>query len=327
MNDPLPETIREQHRQLTRHSGYCRLDIRCQVELTGGDRAAFLHNLCTNEIKKLEPGRGCEAFLCNVQGKIVGYVFVFCTPDSLVLESTAGQNLRLMEHLDRYLIREDVTLTDRTTDWSEWLLAGPEAPDVLRKLGVASPPDGYLEHAPARLADTDVFLRRTDWTGDPAWFIAGERRRLAELPASLESAGARPIDRSAVEIARVERGSPVYEIDISEKNLPQEVDRNEQAISFVKGCYLGQETVARIDALGHVNWTLCGLRGEQSPLDAGQELRGDGGVVARVTSSVYSPRLEAPFALAYVRRGHETPGTVIDSQQGQQTVIRLPLGE
>ena len=127
-------------------------------------------------------------------------------------------------------------------------------------------------------------------------------------------------------MARIERGQPYYGRDIHDRSLPQEVARDAQALSFVKGCYIGQETVARIDALGHVNKTLIGVKfaGEQVPA-AGMELTRDGQPVGQVTSAAFSPRLSAPLALAYVRRGSNTPGTKLESPVGPGEVVGLPI--
>ena len=143
---------------------------------------------------------------------------------------------------------------------------------------------------------------------------------------ALVAAGARPCGHDAVEMARLEAGTPLFGQDITDKNLPQELARNAFAISFTKGCYLGQETVARIDALGHVNQTLCGLRFPAPHIPPpGTELTADGKVVAHVTSAAFSPRLGSPVALGFVRRGHDAPGTKLRSSLGEASVVELPL--
>src|ERR1700761_8211360 len=113
---------------LTDGAGIVDFSNRTQIELTGADRAKFLHNLCTNTVRDLPVGKGCEAFLLNVKGHIVSHVFVFICPNSIVLETVPDQAERLIAHLDRYLIREDVQLADRSQEWSEIYLAGPQAP-------------------------------------------------------------------------------------------------------------------------------------------------------------------------------------------------------
>ena len=128
------------------------------------------------------------------------------------------------------------------------------------------------------------------------------------------------------EQVRIEAGMPLYGRDISQKNLPQEVGRNAQAISFSKGCYLGQETVARIASLGHVNRSLVGVRFTGSDIPpAGTQLTADGKPVGHVTSSAFSPRLECPLALAYLRTGHHLPGTRLTCSGDQAEVVTLPV--
>jgi folate-binding protein YgfZ len=125
---------------------------------------------------------------------------------------------------------------------------------------------------------------------------------------------------------RLETGTPLYGVDFDDDNLPQEVGRNEQAISFTKGCYLGQETVARIDALGHVNQQLVGVRfdGEAIPT-VGTELTSGGAVAGRVTSATYSPLLEAPLAIAMVRHKFLPTGTRLDSANGPCEIVSMPI--
>ena len=126
--------------------------------------------------------------------------------------------------------------------------------------------------------------------------------------------------------ARIEAGFPLFGVDFNEENLPQEVGRDVQAISFTKGCYLGQETVARIDALGHVNQRLVGVRFVGSDMPAGGlELTRDGRIVGSVTSAAFSPKFGLPIALAMVRRESNSPGTRLDSAIGECEVVSLPV--
>src|SRR6185369_2916609 len=111
---------------LTASAGLVDFNDRTQIELIGDDRAAFLHNFTTNDIRSLKAGEGCEAFVLDARGHIQAHVLVFCTPHSLVLETVAGQGEKLRSHFDRYLIRERVEVFDRSEDWGELLLAGAE---------------------------------------------------------------------------------------------------------------------------------------------------------------------------------------------------------
>jgi len=301
-------------------------DERTQIEVGGADRATFLHNLCTNEVRKMPLGAGCEAFLTNVQGKPLAHVFIFAGPESMIIDTVGGQGETITRHLDHYLVSERIVLADRSHEWSDLLLAGPDSEELLCRLsGIRLPPE-RLSHTRVEVAGKPARARRVDITG-PAGFLIGARREDAlSIGAALVAAGASECGAAAFEAARIERGFPSFGRDISDKNLPQEVGRDAAAISFVKGCYLGQETVARIDALGHVNRMLVGLRftGETECPPGTQLLSEDQGV-GQVTSASWSPRLRAPLALGYVRRGFHESGTRLNSASGEAEIIELPV--
>jgi folate-binding protein YgfZ len=282
---PLWPQLASDYEALSRGEGIVDVSDRTKLELRGSDRASFLHNFCTNDIKRLQPGDSCEAFVCNVKGHVLAHVQVLCREDVLWLDTVAGQAERLAAHLDRYLIREDVQIVDRTEELAAYFVCN-ERPGSFR-IGIA--PSAHI-----------------------VWLEKGER------PETIVCS------RHALDILRVEHGYPWFGVDITEENLPQEVNRNEQAISFTKGCYLGQETVARIDALGHVNKTLCQVSfpGPRIP-EAGEQLISDGKTIGHVTSAVWSPQLNAPLALAYVRRGHNAVGSKLSSSVGDATVVAL----
>jgi folate-binding protein YgfZ len=309
---------------LTTGAGLVDFGDRTLVELTGDDRTRFLHNLCTNDILKLPVQAGCEAFLTNVQAKILAHVLVFAGQESLVLETVAAQGSPIVKHLDRYLVRERVTLADRTSDWAEWFLAGPGSPQVLERLcGHVVPPRAWTS-ARAEIAGQAVCLRRVDIVGPIGFLIVGPRAAAAAVGDALVAAGGTPVGPAAFEAARIEAGFPLYGRDITERNLPQEVARDDRTISFRKGCYLGQETVARIDALGHVNQMLVGLRlAGQDHVPPGLELFAEAAKVGQVTSAAFSPRQQCCVALAYVRRGRHAPGTRLDCSQGTAEVTSL----
>lgn len=301
-------------------AGLVDLSHRTKLELTGADRVRFLHNLCTNDIKALAPGQGCEAFLTTSQGKIVGHVYVFATSTALVLDTVAGQSEGILEHLEKYRITDNVDWIDNTDAWVELYASGPRAAAVLemvantpvaRGASAVLIPEHVLEHGRGVVGGVDGWLRRVDLCGDPGYQVVVAAGVASQAAAALIEAGAVPIGMRAFDVLRLEAGTPLFGRDITQENLPQEVGRDRQAISFTKGCYLGQETVARIDAHGHVNRHLVGLRcdGDEPPPE-GSELRCDGTRVGRVTSAARSERLGV-IALAYVRRGKESPGTVL----------------
>jgi folate-binding protein YgfZ len=299
---------------------------RTLLEVRGADRASFLHGMCTNDVKNLAVGQGREAFFTNVQGKTIGHAYLFAGEDAIWIDTTAGQAEVLMPALDRYIIREQVELFDRTAEWAEFVVAGANAEAVLGGLAYCAVPTARLEHVAATIASKSISLRRVDFVDDACFFLACDVGDVDAVRAALESAGARLVSEVAVDAARIEQGTPLFGSDITPANLPQELARDRLAISFTKGCYIGQETVARIDALGHVNRYLVGVRfgGDGTPA-VGAVLRVGDKDVGNVTSVTYSPRLSAPFALAFVRRGHHEPGAMLQAEGTAGKVVALPL--
>ncbi len=315
-----------EYQALRQRAGLVTLGHRTQLELTGSDRASFLHNLCTNEVRKLLPGQGNEAFITTVQGKTLGHGWIFAGDAAHWIDTVPGQAATLLAHLDHYLVCEQVTLRDASGERAELLLAGPEASRILQALNI-DPPAARLAHVTATIATKQVRIARVDLTGDDGFLISVLEEDLAEIRALLLAMGAVDCSQAAFEAARIEQGFPWFGRDMTADNLPQELARDAQAISFVKGCYLGQETVARIDALGHVNKTLVGVRFDSAAVPAdGTSLTANGQTIGHVTSASYSPRLSAPLALAWARRGFNTPGTRFESPCGAAEVVALPLG-
>lgn len=274
------ESFQADYDALAAGDGYIELRDWSVVEMTGGDRQAFLHNMCSNDIRSLKPGDACEAFCTDVKGKIVAHVLVIAGEDRLDLLTVPGQAETIITHLDRYIIREEVALRDATGDGA-WCYVGTG--------------DGGIS---------------CEFCGLPGFLMCanelGNRQRCGP---------------EAWEALRIEAGFPLFEVDFDGSNLPQEVNRDRMAINFNKGCYLGQETIARIDALGHVNQQLVSLQfeGEQPPV-VGEALLADGKEVGRVTSTSWSPNRNAPVALAMVRRGSNELGTKLTSDVGLATV-------
>jgi tRNA-modifying protein YgfZ len=311
---------------LRQAAGVAALGHPTQLELTGRDRVAFLQRLCTNDVRPLAPGAGCEAFVTDAKGRIVAHVLVFAGRDSLVLDAGGAAADKLRAHLDFYLIHDQVAVHDRSGAWAELIVAGPQAAAVLaRTMGTAPPPE-RLGHVDVSCEGATVSVRSVVAAPCAVYSLVAGADVLARLWPAL-AAAAQPCGQRVVELLRIELGWPRYGVDLSEKNLPQEIGRNRAAISFTKGCYLGQETVARIDALGHVNRHLVGLRLETKELPPpGTVLVHDGQPVGEITSAAMLPDGAAALALGYVRRGHDEPGTQLESPSGPAVVRRLHNG-
>ncbi len=306
------------------HTTVFHLPDRSHIRLTGVDRVKFLHSFCTNDIKQLQPGQGCEAFLCNAKGRTIGHVTVFAEPEELWLESVPGAAAGLIAHLDRYIIREDVVLHDGSPEFAELAVIGPRAleylasalnldeasrtlPQLLERISVP----GSVSLTPfSSLAA--VTVRLVDWLGQPMYLLFGPSALTATLFQETVNAGAVAGTTADWEALRIDAGFPTYGVDITDQNLPQEAARDARCLSFTKGCYLGQEPIARLDALGHTNRELRRLSLDtHQPPAAGTALL-DVAVdetVGTITSAATSPSGTGSVALAYLKTRWTAAGT------------------
>lgn len=325
MQEHLSAELAAEYRALTQQWGWVDVSDRTQVEVAGADRSQFLNGFCTNDLLRLSPGTGCETFFTSVKGKTIGHAFVFCALKSLLLDTSPGQSAALIAHLERYIIREDVQLNDLSATWGEVFVGGSEARRGLAKLLAAEMPSALLDHDGFVIDGNRVYVRRVPLAAEAAYLVSVPRPEFPSLAARLSAAGATACSPAALEIVRVEAGMPQFGRDISDQNLVQEVNRDSSAVSFTKGCYLGQETVARIDAVGHVNRLLVPIRWQGPMVPAADDvLRVRGQAVGHVTSAVWSPYYESPLGLAYLHAPHHAPGTVLESAAGPAEV--LPAG-
>jgi folate-binding protein YgfZ len=318
----------DEYQALRKGFGSVELANWSSVTLTGADRQKFLNNFCTNEVGKLQFGESCEAFLTNVKGKVIGHFLAHARDSELVLITVPGQAAKIIEHLDRYIIREDVQLRDTTAERRYVLLAGGTEAGG----GILLNEDLYHHVMLAGGTETGVGRNGAVWI---RWhllhvpvcgLLEATPETLPQVRQELTADGATACSSAAFDALRIESGTPLFGVDFDEENLPQEVSRDELAISFTKGCYLGQETVARIDALGHVNQQLAGVRfvGPEIPQPR-TELTQDGASAGHVTSATFSPQLAGPLAFALLRRKYLPPGTKLDSPAGACEVVDLPV--
>jgi folate-binding protein YgfZ len=309
---------------------------RMRLSVSGPDRAKFLHNLTTNEVKKLPVLQGREAFVTSPQGKTLGLVTIHALETRLIVRADAAAADLIIPHLRKYGLFDDVQLDDETAATFEVHAAGPGVEEMLGAIGGGPlPSEEYgvieIEHGPHR-----ILAIREAPTGRPGFTLIGprdaERGILAGLTEAGERFGLTELDRDTFDALRIEAGTPEFGRDFTDKNLPQELGRDARTISFVKGCYLGQETVARIDALGHVNQMLRGFRlaSPEGRLAPGDTLRIDGKPVGHLTSTGFSPGWKTWIALGWLResaRGAESPIVVVNAageESGRVIVVDSP---
>jgi folate-binding protein YgfZ len=285
---------------------------RGKLALTGADRKAFLNGQVTNDVEALEPGRGCYAAFLTPKGKMLGDLRILDTGDELLLDTERVSLQSLFDLIRRFSIGHDVALHKRTLETGLLSLIGSGA----RKLaGAGALPEEEHAHVESEIGGRPVRLIATD-VGVDVLCAAEDTQAVA---AALHEAGAEPIAEEQAEVLRVERGRPRYGVDLDDTVIPQEAGLNARAVSFTKGCYVGQETVARLFYKGKPNRHLRGIR-LAAPAEPGTSLTVEGKEVGRVSSPVVSPRL-GPVALALVRR-EAPPGTTLDDGSA---VVDLPF--
>jgi len=309
------------HAVLTTGCGLVDRSERGKLALTGADRRSFLNGQVTNEIEALEPGEGTYAAFLTHKGKMLGDVRVLETGDELLLDTERVALQALFDLVRRFSIGYDVQLHKRTLESGLLSLMGPRAAEVA---GAADLPGAVHANVAAELGGAPVRLVRTGEGVD----VLTPSEHVAAVHAALLTGGAQDVDPASAEVLRVEAGVPRYGVDIDDTVIPQEAALNERAVSFTKGCYVGQETVARLFYKGKPNRHLRGLL-LSGPAATGAPLllTGEKGEreVGRLGSVALSPA-HGPIALAIVRREAQPGDELRVGDDGTTaTVVELPF--
>lgn len=280
---------------------------RGKLALTGAEAKDFLHGQVTNDILALEPGKGCYAAFLTHKGKMLGDLRVFDLGDELLLDCERVALQELFNLLRRTKLGRDVELHKRTLEMTLLSVIGPDAPDL-------AGPDEH-DNARVELGGKPVVAVRTD-VGVDVFCWAEDReavRGALDFPDG---------DEALAEVVRVETGRPRYGVDLDDSVIPQEAGLNDRAVSFTKGCYVGQETVARLFYRGKPNRRLLGLKLDE-PAPSGTELRLGEKVVGKLGSVVVSPE-HGPIALALVRR-EANPGDTVEADGASALIVDIPF--
>jgi len=298
--------------------GAAALDLseRAKIRVTGEDRARLLHAMTTNHVQKLRPGQGCYLFFLNAQGRILADAHLFCFDDHLLLDLEPETREKMYEHLERYIIADDVTIEDQTDSLATIAVEGPEAGKVLSAMGAPLPEQGH-----GWLSWTTRIVARTDSTGSGGFFIFVPAAEKAALLKEIESAGAAPASQQEARVARIEHGRPRYGEEITERYLVQETGQM-HAVNFNKGCYLGQEIVERVRSRAQIHRVLMRVEIDSAEAPAaGVKLKAGDADAAEIASAVFSPALGKVVALAYVRTQYAERGTKLRLNAAQAEVI------
>jgi len=294
------------------------LPLRAVLEASGPQRQKFLQGMLSHDVARRPPGQGCPAALMNAKGAVEALLRVLVERDVVLLETDLDRIGSLQRTLEHHRVAAPVRFAARPT--SVLALLGPRGARVLSAAGVDSPPVGLEAHQVVAIAGHPVRLVRAGDLPGGGFVLHAAPESAAAVWEALRAAGACPMGHDALDALRVETLRPWYGSDVTEDNLLHETGLVAECHSPAKGCYVGQEVVARLEARGGtVNKALRGLR-LSAPAPAGSAVTLEGREIGRVTTAAVSPRL-GPIALAYVHRGHCASGTAVEVDGAPATVV------
>ena len=311
-------------------AGLFDLANRAMLQFTGDDRLSYLQGMLSNDLRPLKMFDGQQATILTQQGKVIADVRVLCSLNSFYLDFWEPLKEKILTHLNRYLVADEVEIHDPNEQWKMLSLQGPRARAILEKVfGNADLPAEPDHHGMVQFDGAPVCVVRADRSGYDGFDLIVQTAQLSAFAQRLIDQGAAWVGAQAQNTLRVEAGIPRYGVDFSEDYLLLEVALDD-AVSFNKGCYLGQEVVERIRSRGHVNKKLCGLLVEgDTPASPGDKLSAGGKEIGQITSSVASIALQKPIALGYVNKDFWTPGTKLsvhhDGSEFGATVSTRPI--
>lgn len=317
-----------EHAALCETAGFIDLSFRSRLCLTGADRQRFLHGQVTNNVKDLKAGEGCYAALVTAKGKLQSDLNIYCLANEFLLDFEPGLSGTVSERLEKYIIADDVQITDVAPLYGLLSVQGPKAAALLRQSGLKiEPPAGSFRFTSANNAERgEIYCMNHSRTQSPGFDVFVPAQALATVAESLvglvREMGGRPCGWAALETARIEAGLPRFGADMDETNLAPEAGLEARAISYTKGCYIGQEVIARIRTYGQVAKALRGLRladGLKALPEKGDKLFHGDKEVGHITSAVASPACQANIALGYVRKEH--------NQIGAELMLHTAAGE
>jgi folate-binding protein YgfZ len=328
--DPLRE-----HAALRERAALLDLTQRSRICITGTDRVRFLHGQVTNDVKALRVGTGCYAALVTAKGKMQSDLNIFSLPEELLCDFEAGYTNPVLERLEKYVIADDVQLVDVAPLYGLLSIQGPLSNEVIGSL-TSDPPGKPFGFVTLPGSDGELYVINRPRIGtlgfDVFVPIAGMGTFAEKLMEAVRAVQGCAAGWTALELARVEAGIPRFGVDIDETNIPLEAGLENNAISFAKGCYIGQEVISRIKTYGQVAKALRGLRlaDDLTTLPGKSDhLLHQGKEVGYITSAVASPALKANIALGYVRKEVNQIGNRltlrIHDRESEAQIVPLPF--
>jgi len=320
------DRLRAEFGDLISGCGVYDLNSRGRIAVTGSDRVRWLNGMVTNNIRDLAPGQGVYAFLLNPQGRILGDMHAYNVGESLAVDADTAQLPKILETFDRYIIMDDVEVADISDRASAIGIAGPKTRSILNTAGLVLPPLQPLHLSASQWQEKEISIVRGDNPKIETYELWLSSENAKALLAALTGAGATQVSGNALEWLRIVSGIPRYGTDIREKDLPQET-RQERALNFSKGCYIGQEIVERIRSRGTVHRQFTGFAIEGLLPEPGAELHVEGKKVGEITSVASLPLGTGVrnIGLGYMRREVAVGSKPLDGERFQATPVSLPF--
>ncbi len=312
----------EPYEALRGRSAWIDLSARGKIRVLGEDRARLLHAMCTNDVSQLQPQTGLYAFFLTAQGRILADAYIYNLGDSLLLDTEPEVGVKLRNHLDKYIIADDVVLEDESERWTVLGIEGPQFTEAAARLSLPVP-----SHAYGVAEWQEGFVSRVAAAGRDGLRVFIPKEHGGNLTEQMEKLGIPQASAADAAVVRLENGVPRYGEDITERYLVQET-RQGQAVHANKGCYLGQEIVERVRSRGQVHRLLMPIRIDAAqPPAPGAKFSADGKDAGEITSAAYSPALGQVVALAYVRAEAAQAKSELVMQAGgdMQAVVSLPV--
>ena len=304
-----------------RAAAWVDLTTRGQIRATGEDRVRLIHAICSNDVEGLAPGQGTYAFFLDAQGRIQADSYIFVDRDDLLISCEPDVADKLREHIEGYIIMDDVELEDVSAQTALLGLAGPDAARIVLSMGL-QPPAAALTF----VRSGDACLSKAPVAGMDGFWIQVPAAGKARLVGQLQALGAVRATSEECETRRVLSGIPRFGADFSSKNIPHETQQL-HAISFTKGCYTGQEIVERVRSQGQVRRLLVGIELEAAHPPDERTVRHAGKPVGALTSP--TPGLDPggkSRGFAIVRSEAATPGTPVMLGETAGTVVSVARG-
>ena len=322
--------------RIRRGAGWFALSDRGLLCVRGSDRVRWTNGMVSNDVERLAPGSdrsGCHALLLTAQGRIVADLRVIAREQELWLELQGDVLPDVAKRLERYVIADDVTITDESAQWRRFALEGPRAPELLARVLGAPVAIASDSAADVTIAGVPVVAAAWGSSGESAYQLfvpAAAADRVAEAVAAVAREGELELaDAEVLEVLRIEAGTPRQGRELTEEVLPAETGLVGRAVSTTKGCYTGQEIVARMQSRGSASHRLVGLRcdaADADPPQVGAEISAGDQGIGSVTSACRSAHAGA-IALGYVRSAHATPGGAVEVSGARAHLAELPFVE